>query len=204
MRGTPEDEAAWENHVRQRMKEELRRRMRAVRKGLPREARAERSRKIGERLLEVPELASAKVVAAFVAIHGEVNLAPAVQRLRERGVAIALPRVDLEEQAIVLHAHEPGDVLDESGFGVPEPSPDAPRVDLASVDVVLVPGLAFDPNGFRIGYGKGYYDQLLPTLPNAFRLAVGYDFQLVVEVPSLPHDVPVQAIVTDTRTLRVA
>ncbi|MCA9613632.1 MAG: 5-formyltetrahydrofolate cyclo-ligase, partial [Myxococcales bacterium] len=95
MRGTPEDEAAWENHVRQRMKEELRRRMRAVRKGLPREARAERSRKIGERLLEVPELASAKVVAAFVAIHGEVNLAPAVQRLRERGVAIALPRVDL-------------------------------------------------------------------------------------------------------------
>lgn len=177
--------------------------MRAVRKGIPREARAERSRKLGERALGLPELAAPKVVAAFVAIRGEVNLAPMLAELRARGATIALPRVDREAQAIVLHAHAHGDPLEESGFGVPEPAPDAPPVALGEVDLVLVPGLAFDPRGYRIGYGKGYYDQLLPTLPNAFRLAVGYDFQLVAEVPELPHDVPVNAIVTDTRVLRI-
>lgn len=176
--------------------------MRAIRKGIPREARAERSRKLTERLLALPEVRAAKVVACFVAIHGEVNLSSAARGLRDRNATVVLPRVDLEEQAIVLHVHGDGDPLDEGGFGVPEPLSNAPRVDLASVDLVLVPGLAFDPRGHRIGYGKGYYDQLLPTLPNAFRLAVGYDFQLVAEVPNLPHDVPVHAIVTDTRVLR--
>lgn len=197
------EDPAWESHVRVRAKEELRRRMRAIRKGLPREARAERARKLGERLLALPETATPKIVAAFVAIHGEVNLAPVLRELRARGATIAMPRVDPEEAAIVLHEHRDGDPLEESGFGVPEPLPSAPRVDLAQVDLVLVPGLAFDPRGFRIGYGKGYYDQLLPTLPHAFRLAVGYDFQLVAEVPELPHDERVQAIVTDARVLRV-
>lgn len=199
----PDDDPAWETHVRIRVKEELRRRMRAVRKGLPREARAERARKITELLLALPEASAPKLVAAFVAIRGEVNLAPALRVLRERGATIAMPRVDPDEAAIVLHAHHDGDVLEESGFGVPEPLPSAPRVEHAQVDLVLVPGLAFDPRGFRVGYGKGYYDQLLPTLPNAFRLAVGYDFQLVAEAPNLPHDVPVHAIVTDARVLRV-
>lgn len=194
---------AWEDHIRQRVKEELRRRMRAVRKGLPRAARAERSRRIAERVSALDAFASAATVAGFLAIKGEVNLAPLYEALAARGGRLALPRVDLEEGAIVLHAHRAGDPLEESGFGVPEPIASAERVALDEVDLVLVPGLAFDPRGFRIGYGKGYYDQLLPTLPRARRVAVGYDFQLVAEVPNLPHDEAVDLIVTDARVIEV-
>ena len=132
-----------------------------------------------------------------------VDPAPLLDVLRERGAAVVLPRVDFELGAIVLHHHAPGDRLEESGFGVPEPLPSAPRADLAAVDLALVPALAIDPAGARIGYGKGFYDQLLPTLPNAFRLALAYDFQLVSEIPAEPHDQPIHALVTDTRLLRV-
>ncbi|MAC26142.1 MAG: 5-formyltetrahydrofolate cyclo-ligase [Sandaracinus sp.] len=192
-----------EAFVRRRFKQEVRRRMRAIRKGLPKDARAERSARIAERAAALPELEAPRVVAGFVSIKGEVDPAPLLDVLRERGAAVVLPRVDFELGAIVLHHHAPGDRLEESGFGVPEPLPSAPRADLAAVDLALVPALAIDPAGARIGYGKGFYDQLLPTLPNAFRLALAYDFQLVSEIPAEPHDQPIHALVTDTRLLRV-
>ena len=68
---------------------------------------------------------------------------------------------------------------------------------------MVVPCLAIDPRGQRVGYGKGFYDRLLPTLPNAFRVAIAFDFQLVAEVPDAEGDVPVQAVVSDKRILRV-
>jgi 5-formyltetrahydrofolate cyclo-ligase len=66
-----------------------------------------------------------------------------------------------------------------------------------------VPALAVDARGFRIGYGRGFYDRLLPTLPNALTVAIVYDFQLVAEVPEEPFDVPVHVVATDARVLRV-
>ncbi|MEM9070416.1 MAG: 5-formyltetrahydrofolate cyclo-ligase [Myxococcota bacterium] len=189
-----------EAYLRGRVKQELRRRIRAVRKALPAEARAERSQAIATRALGEERIANARCVAGFVPIRGEVDPRPIVNALREREATIALPRVDYDEQRIVLHEYA-GEELIRGAFGVFEPAATSPRVDLSKVDLVIVPGLAFDPLGHRVGYGKGYYDQLLPTLPHAFRVAVGYDFQLVSEVPAQAHDVPVHAIVTDARTL---
>ena len=83
------------------------------------------------------------------------------------------------------------------------PRADAKRLDAASADVVLVPAVALDERGYRIGHGKGYYDALLPELPNARRIGMIFDFQLIAEVPITPGDVPVHVIVTDRRTIRV-
>jgi 5-formyltetrahydrofolate cyclo-ligase len=72
------------------------------------------------------------------------------------------------------------------------------------VDLVLVPALAVAPSGHRLGYGAGFYDSLLPDVcPPAKALAVAYDFQLLVEVPTLPHDVPCDFIVTDAREIAI-
>ena len=103
-------------------------------------------------------------------------------------------------QRVVLHAHVPGDALERGAFGIPEPDPGAPVI--TRPDVVLVPFLAADPRGYRVGYGKGFYDRLLPELGDALRVAAGFDFQLVPEVPSAPFDVPVDVVVTDARVLR--
>ncbi|MEM1414184.1 MAG: 5-formyltetrahydrofolate cyclo-ligase [Myxococcota bacterium] len=193
---TPDEDA-----LRQRVKHELRRRMKAVRGALPAAARKERSAKLAERLLALPELSGGPLVAAFVPIRGEVDLAPFLEGHRARGGTVALPRVDLEAQEVVLHLHEAGAELAQGAFGIPEPSPAAPRV--PRPDVVLVPGLAIDPRGHRVGYGKGFYDRLLPELEGALRVAVAFDFQLVAEVPAASFDEPVDLVVTDARVLRV-
>ncbi len=183
-------------YLRLRMKQELRRRMKVVRKALPSEARAARSEAIIERLrTELRDNADNTYVAAFVSIRGEVSLAPLLDGLP----SVALPRVT--KDGLVLHALE-SRVADLEPYGryqIPEPSPDAAKVDPDDVGVVLVPALAIDPRGYRVGYGGGYYDRLLPTLSNAIRIAVVYDFQLVPETPNMPHDVPVHVVVTDQR-----
>lgn len=186
--------------LRIQVKRELRRRLRAIRGQLPAEARAARSAAIVDRVLALPELRAARSIAAFVAMRSEADPAGIVAACRARGHRVALPRVHPEPDGLVLHAHAADDPLERSSFGVLEPSASAPRVD--AVDVVIVPGLAFDPRGHRIGYGKGFYDRLLPTLPGAFRCAIAYDFQLVPEVPDRDGDVPVHAVVTDRRVLR--
>jgi 5-formyltetrahydrofolate cyclo-ligase len=86
--------------------------------------------------------------------------------------------------------------------GIPEPRVDCPRVAYDAVDFVLVPGVAFDPWGRRLGYGGGYYDRLLPLIsPQASRIAGIFELQFVDHVPSAPHDIAVDVIVTESRTL---
>ena len=72
------------------------------------------------------------------------------------------------------------------------------------LDIVIVPGLAFDPQGYRIGYGGGFYDRTLPKwCPPAIAIGVAFDLQLASEVPREPWDIPVDLIVTDQRVLTV-
>jgi len=147
----------------------------------------------------------ASFVAAFVSIRGEADLSALVDQALERDGRVALPRVDMEANDIFLHEVKDPHALARGGaFDIPEPSPDAPLAPLAAIDLVLVPALGLDPMGRRIGWGRGYYDRLLPQLPRAVRVAVAYDFQLLAEIPDQPHDARVDFIVTDTRTIEVA
>jgi len=195
----PEMPPEYEQQVRFHVKSELRRRMRGVRRAMAAEARAERSRAIVARLRDEPCFSEARTVAAFVAVRGEVDLAPLVAFAREAGKTVLLPRVDDADDALVLHVHAADAPLEPSRFGVPEPQPEAPIVPPHAVDLVLVPGLVFDVRGHRLGYGAGYYDKLLPTLTRATRVGVAFDFQLVPELPDTPGDVPVSRVVTDAR-----
>ena len=187
--------------LRELAKRELRSRMRSVRKVLPREAALLRSTAAAARVCELPEFMNARTVVGFSAIHKELDPLPLLQNARAAGKRVGLPRVDGER----LELHEVDDLasLVPGAFGVSEPNESAPRIAPQEVDLVLVPGLAFDPRGHRLGYGRGFYDRLLPLLTRAFSVALGYDFQLVAELPNELHDVPVHCIVSDARCLRV-
>ena len=128
---------------------------------------------------------------------------PLAQAALDRGKTLVLPRVDAAARVLVLHrvADLDGDVV--PGFrGIPEPSPDLPTVRPADVDCALVPGVAFDDDGRRLGYGGGYYDRLLPQLrPGVPRIAGAFDLQIVDHVPAGAHDVAVDVVVTPTRTV---
>ena len=194
----PDEEA----FLRRRVKVELRRRLRAIRRKLPAEAQAARSAAITQRVLSLPEFKRASTLMAYVSIHQEADPSALIEAAWASGKTVLLPRVEVGTGDIVLHSHRDGDRLVSSDLGVPEPPHDAEIIADAAVDLVLVPAMAVDPRGHRIGYGKGYYDRLLPRLTCASSCALVYDFQLISEAPEMPGDVPVGLVVTDARLLR--
>ena len=150
----------------------------------------------------------ARAVALFWPIEArhEVDLRRSrCQSLRARGVTVAYPSIDEETREMTCSAPWPTSArLEERGMGFAEPSPDRRRCcGRGELDVIVVPAIAIDPRGHRIGYGAGFYDRTLPG-PGSHRRsrsAVAYDYQLVADVPDTEGDVPVDWIVTDTRVV---
>ena len=190
--------------IRVKVKAELRKRMRGVRKTAPLEACAERSAKIVAALAEHPAVKAARSAALFWPIleRHEVDLRGLDQMLRARGARVAYPSIDPETGDMVFRFAEDTAQLEEAGYGFREPPREALAASSGDIEVVIVPALAVDPTGHRIGYGAGYYDRTLPKYaPPAVTIAVAYDWQLVAEVPATPGDVQVDAVVTDLRVL---
>lgn len=210
-RGTDPGPAAPHSHalapeelIRFKVKAELRKRMRGVRKTAPLEACAERSAQIVASLEAHPAVQASKAAALFWPIveRHEVDLRPFDTALRARGVRVAYPSIDPDTGDMVFRFVGDPAELEDAGYGFAEPSKDAPVAASGDLDLVIVPALAVDPTGHRIGYGAGYYDRTLPKYaPPAVAIAVAYDYQLVAEVPATPGDVQVAWVVTDKRVL---
>lgn len=191
-----------EDVLRRRVKSELRKRMRGLRKALPAAACAERSAKIVERLGSLGVLAEARSVALFWPIEAEheVDLRALDAQLRGRGVRVAYPAVVDDGRAMVFRFVEDVGAMVEGWRGIREPAEKARVAVRGDLDAIVVPTLAIDPRGHRIGYGAGYYDRALPSfVPPAVSVGVAYEFQLLAEIPATDGDVAVGWIVTDVR-----
>jgi 5-formyltetrahydrofolate cyclo-ligase len=135
-------------------------------------------------------------VLGYVATAEEIDPAPTLRGLERLGARLALPRVEAPTK-LALHWVTPSDVLEEGAFGILEPAEELPRAEPSDIDLVLVPGVAFDAGCNRIGYGGCFYDNLLPLLrPDALKVGLAYDVQLVDEVPAEAHDVRLDFVVT--------
>jgi 5-formyltetrahydrofolate cyclo-ligase len=187
-------------------KQELRKRLRALRLAHPAEALAARSRAIVTRVAQTPEFLAARSVALFFPMleRKEVDLRELDTEARRQGKRVYYPFLEPRGDALVSGLRSTAALSDlaDRGQRFFEPPPDAPTAARGDVDLILVPALAVAPSGHRLGYGAGFYDSLLPDVrPPAQALVVAYDFQLLVELPILPHDVPCDLIVTDARSL---
>jgi 5-formyltetrahydrofolate cyclo-ligase len=188
--------------LRVQIKAEIRQRRRAVRGAMPADARETRSKAICERVVQLPEFDRARTVLAFVSMRTEVQTHAAVEAARSAGKRVCATRMGEDLENLVVVEWRADDPLEESGYMFSQPSADSPVVPDDEIDLVIVPALALDERGHRIGFGKGYYDRLLPRLTSAFRAGVVFDFELMTEIPDRPGDEPVDAIVTDARLLR--
>jgi 5-formyltetrahydrofolate cyclo-ligase len=184
-------------------KRTLRESLIAARDALPAAMRARASRSIADRIAALPAWRAARVVLLTLPFRSEWDARLAVRDARADGKPVAVPRVDAP--ARMLHALVIEDLERdvEPGYrGIPEPRADRPAIPLDRIDWVLVPGIAFDPAGKRLGYGGGYYDRLLPLLPPAAeRVAGAFEAQIVERVPAARHDIGVDCIVTERRML---
>ncbi len=181
----------------------LRTQLLAAREALDRSAIEEGSTSICHQILALPELATAGTVALYESQRGEVDLGPLWRELRALGKRCVFPRVD---KGVKILAFAPVDTPANFAVGVlglhqPPPGHD---VDLDIIDLFVVPGLAFDPAGRRIGRGAGYYDATLAAVPRALRVGVCFDTHLIEAVPVDPHDQLIDLVITPTQVYRPA
>jgi 5-formyltetrahydrofolate cyclo-ligase len=183
-------------------KRELRERVMAARDAMAAKARAEASRAIAARICGLDSWARARVVLLTLPFRSEWDAARVALHALAGHKTLALPRVD--PAARVLQLHRVTDLAQDilpGHLGIPEPRAACPTIDRGAIDWILVPGVAFDAAGHRLGYGGGYYDRLLPELPRAPRVAGAFELQLVAALPRAPHDCIVDTIVTERRVI---
>ena len=187
-------------------KRALRGEMRARREALSADERRARAEAACARLLGLPEVGflGGKVVAGYVAVRGEIDPAGALAGLAVRGATIVLPRVVRTGGKLDFLRVDPGAELRPGAYGIPEPSSTLLHVVPAALDIVNLPGLAFDAAGRRVGSGGGYYDHTFTTARPGTQRLIGlcYDFQLVERCPAEAHDLPVDIVVTESRVLK--
>ncbi|AYG60320.1 5-formyltetrahydrofolate cyclo-ligase [Rhizobium jaguaris] len=184
--------------IRKELKAQYRNERLAARDAIPPDERIEKALAMLVHAGDAIDLQPGEVVSGFLPIRSEVDIRPLMARLRERGARLCVP-VILDKRTIVFRELVPGAPLVSSGFGTAGPGPEAAVLD---PQIMLVPLSAFDSTGHRIGYGAGYYDRAIDQLHqkglNPRLIGIAFDCQEVPSVPAEPHDVRLDAILTES------
>lgn len=176
------------------MKKELRKEIRNRKRQFTAQQLHELSFAVIQRLLNHPRLKEAHTILLYHSLPDEVDTHTIIDSLILNGKTILLPRVTGDSTMELRRYTSPRD-LTLGAYGIMEPTGDV-FTDYQSVDLAVIPGMAFDPLGNRMGRGKGYYDRLLPSLKRAYKIGVCFPFQMMESIPHDEHDVRMDDVVT--------
>jgi 5,10-methenyltetrahydrofolate synthetase len=186
-------------------KADLRQLALAARARLTSEERIAGSAAIWERLQQLPEYRKAARLLVFVGFGTEVATLPMIKAMLRQGKGVFAPKVIAEEPDMELRQVTQPEVQLKPGImGIPEPDETCPLVSADDFDLIVVPAVAWDLQGYRVGYGGGYFDRLLAHTGSTPRVGVGFDCQVFDEVVRAEHDLGVDVLVTESRLLRFA
>lgn len=172
-------------------KKELRRAIRERKRAMTEEEIVSRSAKLGVLFTQSDAYKNAKTIYGYLPYNQEVRTVPMLEQALKDGKRVAVPKVYGDEMKF-LYLDDLTKVS--KGYaGIPEPIADGPVADDTTA-LVLMPGLAFDPQGHRIGYGGGFYDKFLAAEPNHPTLALCYEFQMLPVLDTEEHDIPVDTV----------
>lgn len=186
------------------MKNEIRKQILEARKALSPEEVIAKSTKIFYRLQHFPLYQNARHVLAYIDFRNEVKTDLIIKDLLSSGKNVIIPvSIPETKEMMISQVLDPEKELAKGAYGILEPKKEFIRkVNPDDLDLILVPGVAFDVRGYRIGYGGGYYDrffgQQIKKIPS---VALAYDFQIIEAVPRDFFDHPVDYIITETRTI---
>lgn len=184
-------------------KEVLRRRILALRSSLPTDELNRLSMKITGKVVGLAEYKRAKIIASYVAKKDEVQTSYIINHALDNGKRVIVPIANPASRSLAFSEIRSMNELTGGHFGVPEPSPEFLRpVPLRKADLILVPVVAWDEKGFRLGYGHGYFDRALQSARDSFSVGLALELQLAESVPHLDFDMRMRAVVTEKRTLR--
>lgn len=174
--------------------------MRELKRAVPAEEKLRRSDAVMSRVEQTKAFAKAKVVLLYWSMSDEVQTHRFVERWYQQKTLL-LPCVDGDDLRLRQYTGPECMVAGEQ-FGIGEPSGEE-WTDLDAVELIVVPGVAFDQQGNRMGRGRGFYDRLLKSTPHALKMGVAYDFQLLDTIPTEPHDVRMNAVIAESTEVLV-
>lgn len=187
-------------------KSSIRRHALRIRDSLSIEQKTKKDQAIANTLRQLKIYRSAERILFYVSFGSEVDTLKLISEELDRGRFLAVPKVVKEKGTLRIHRITALSSLKPGVFGILEPVEDCPTVDVGEVDLVIVPGVAFDTYKNRLGYGKGYYDRLLANMKGLkadkeIAIAIAYEEQIVDRLPTEPHDIKVDLLVTDERVI---
>ncbi len=159
------------------------------------------NRSLYSSFIKMQALKAINHIMIYYSVRNEIETIPIINYLLSLRKTVALPVCTPERD---LNAAVINDLnqLQPAPFGLMEPGPGSVLLDNNKLELIVVPGVAFDQKGYRLGHGAGYYDRFLSRTPNAFKLGLAYDFQLVPEVPAESHDQKMNGLLTPSRYLK--
>ncbi len=179
----------------------LRARFRELEHNRPADQITAASRTVAESLIGMSLFQQAQRIGVYLALPTEIQTNAIIHACWEQGATVYVPYYIPEQKYFGMSRLDPADALKTTRWNVREPENPAP-VDPASLDLILVPGMAFDRQGNRLGHGGGHYDRVLATV-KGYRLGIAFHDQIAEELPRESHDQPVHAILTEQKLIEV-
>ena len=182
------------------MKNSLRESMLEKRNSLTKGEISKKSIKIKENLFSLDEFKKSKVVMFYVSFNNEIYTHDMIKEsLKSKTIVVPKVANNEIEPSIIIDFDQ---LIPSGKFGILEPI-EAMKINPKNIQIVIVPAIAFDKNGHRIGYGLGYYDKFLAKVPKALKIGLAFDFQVEEKLPTEGHDAPVDMIITDKEIIRI-
>lgn len=184
-------------------KKKLRLRIKDLRSKLVLEDKIKKDLEIFNHFIESELYKNASNIFIYVSMEDEIYTHKIIERAIEDGKSVSVPKVDLQHKLMKAVTIDSLKQLKEGVYGVLEPETFENVIAFKNIDLVIVPGLAFDLEGGRIGYGGGYYDKFLKDLEGTTKVALSYEFQIVDKVPREVFDITVNAIISEDKVYNI-
>lgn len=188
----------------QQRKREIRKKVQEERDSLSPRERTGHSGVVLDRLFSLEEFRVANTIFFFISFRSEVDTVPMIKRALAEGKRVCLPYTYTDsKQMVASHVLDFENDLEPGNYDIMEPRPESVRpIPPEEIDIIIMPGVAFDADGRRLGYGGGYYDRFLNHCrPDCLRVAPCFDLQVIDEVPCADHDHTIHMIVTEKRVI---
>ena len=173
-----------------------------VRNNLSKSELLEKSNLIKKRLFEMDDFKQASTILFYISYDNEVHTHDMIKESMSNGKKIVVPVTDKEKKKLILSELKNWNDLTHGAYNILEPKKERiVEISLESIDLILVPGIGFDKHGHRIGHGGGYYDKLLENAKHPSIIGLAFELQIADAVPTEKHDIPVNKIITEERTV---
>ncbi|HIK01520.1 TPA: 5-formyltetrahydrofolate cyclo-ligase [archaeon] len=184
------------------MKKNLRKKHLLKRSEIPIPSVLKKSEVIGEKLLQLQEISESSKIMLYSSLESEVDTAVIIRFCLKSGKEVYLPRTDIKTRKMeAVRIKKFPDEVESASFGILEPKKELPACEsIREIDLVIVPGVAFDESGNRLGYGFGFYDRFLAEI-RAPKIGLSFESHILDIVPTESHDIKVDKIVTELRVI---